>query len=102
MVVNLFFEKTVRIQMDRGHRVIDTGPYAHARHPGHVGFAGWILSAPLLLASCWAFLPAVVAVVAVVGIVIRTALEDRTLHAELPGYPDYAARVRSRLIPRVW
>jgi protein-S-isoprenylcysteine O-methyltransferase Ste14 len=99
MVVNLFFEKTVRIQMDRGHRVIDTGPYAYMRHPGYVGFAGWILSAPLLLASSWAFFPAVLAVV---GIVIRTALEDRTLHAELPGYPDYAARVRFRLIPRVW
>jgi protein-S-isoprenylcysteine O-methyltransferase Ste14 len=99
MVVNLFFEKTVRIQMDRGHRVIDTGPYAYVRHPGYVGLAGWILSAPFLLASSWAFLPAVLAVV---GLVIRTALEDRTLHAELAGYPDYAARVRSRLIPRVW
>jgi protein-S-isoprenylcysteine O-methyltransferase Ste14 len=99
MVVNLFFEKTVRIQMDRGHRVIDTGPYSYVRHPGYVGFAGWILSAPLLLASSWAFLPAALAAV---GIVIRTALEDRTLHAELPGYPDYAARVCFRLIPCVW
>jgi protein-S-isoprenylcysteine O-methyltransferase Ste14 len=86
MVVNPFFEKTVRIQTDRGHRVIDTGPYAYVRHPGYLGFAGWMLSA----------------VLAVVGIVIRTALEDRTLHAELPGYPEYAARVRFRLIPHVW
>jgi protein-S-isoprenylcysteine O-methyltransferase Ste14 len=99
MVVNPFFEKTVRIQTDRGHRVIDTGPYSYVRHPGYVGFTGWILSAPLLLASAWAFVPALLAVV---GIVIRTALEDRTLHAELPGYPEYAARVRSRLIPGVW
>jgi protein-S-isoprenylcysteine O-methyltransferase Ste14 len=99
MVVNPFFEKTVRIQTDRGHRVIDTGPYAYVRHPGYLGFAGWMLSAPLLLASAWAFVPAVLAVV---GIVIRTALEDRTLHAELPGYPEYAARVRFRLIPHVW
>ena len=99
MVVNPFFEKTVRIQTDRGHRVIDTGPYAYVRHPGYLGFAGWMLSAPLLLASAWAFVPAVLAVV---GIVIRTVLEDRTLHAELPGYPEYAARVRFRLIPHVW
>ena len=99
MVVNPFFEKTVRIQTDHGHRVIDTGPYAYVRHPGYVGFVGWILSTPLLLASAWAFVPALLAVA---GIVIRTALEDRTLHAELPGYPEYAARVRFRLIPGVW
>jgi protein-S-isoprenylcysteine O-methyltransferase Ste14 len=99
MVVNPFFEKTVRIQTDHGHRVIDTGPYAYVRHPGYVGFVGWMLSTPLLLGSAWAFVPALLAVVC---IVIRTALEDRTLHAELPGYAEYAARVRFRLIPRVW
>jgi protein-S-isoprenylcysteine O-methyltransferase Ste14 len=99
MVVNPFFEKTVRIQTEHGHRVIDRGPYAYVRHPGYVGFLGWIASTPLLLASAWAFLPVLLAVV---GIVIRTALEDRTLHAELPGYPEYAARVRFRLIPGVW
>jgi len=99
MVVNPFFEKTVRIQTDHGHRVIDTGPYAYIRHPGYLGFAGWILSTPLLLASTEAFVPALVAV----GLlVIRTALEDRTLHAELPGYAEYATRVRFRLIPGVW
>lgn len=99
MVVNPFFEKTVRIQTDHGHRVIDSGPYAYVRHPGYVGLAGWMLSTPLLLGSVWAFVPAVGALV---GIVIRTALEDRTLQAELAGYTDYAERVRSRLIPGVW
>ena len=99
MVVNPFFEKTVRIQTEHGHRVIDTGPYAYVRHPGYVGFAGWMLSTPLLLVSTWAFVPALVAVIA---LVIRTTLEDRTLHAELAGYPEYAARVRFRLIPGVW
>ena len=99
MVVNPFFEKTVRIQTDRGHRVVDTGPYAYVRHPGYVGFLGWILAAPLLLASVWAIVPALISVV---GLVIRTALEDRTLRAELPGYPEYAARVRFRLIPGMW
>ncbi len=99
MVANPFFEKTVRIQTDHGHRVIDTGPYAYVRHPGYVGFVGWMLSSPLLLASAWAFVPALLAVV---WLVIRTVLEDRTLHAELPGYAEYAARVRFRLIPGVW
>ena len=99
MVVNPFFEKTVRIQTDHGHRVIDTGPYAYMRHPGYVGFAGWMLSTPLLLASAWAFIPALISVVL---LVIRTELEDRTLHEELPGYAEYASRVRFRLIPGVW
>ena len=99
MVVNPFFEKTVRIQMNHGHRVIDTGPYAYMRHPGYVGFAGWMLSTPLLLASTWAFVPALISVVL---LVIRTMLEDRTLHEELPGYAEYASRVRFRLIPGIW
>ena len=99
MVVNPFFEKTVRIQKERGHHVIDTGPYAVVRHPGYAGFVGWIISAPLLLASAWAFIPALLAVV---GILVRTILEDRTLQAELPGYCEYAVRVRFRLVPGVW
>jgi protein-S-isoprenylcysteine O-methyltransferase Ste14 len=99
MVVNPFFEKTVRIQTDHGHRVIETGPYAYVRHPGYVGFTGWLFSTPLLLASTWAFVPALFAVI---GFVIRTALEDRMLHAELPGYAEYATRVRFRLVPGVW
>ena len=97
--MNPFLEKTVRIETDHGHRVIDTGPYAYVRHPFYVGFVCWMLSTPLLLGSTWAF---ILAVLTVVGIVIRTALEDRTLHRDLPGYADYAARIRFRLIPRVW
>ena len=99
MVVNPFFEKTVCIQTEHGHRVIDTGPYVYMRHPGYVGFSGWMLSTPLLLASTWAFVPALISVVL---LVMRTALEDRTLQEELPGYAEYAARVRFRLIPGVW
>ncbi len=96
---NPFFEKTVRIQSERGHHVIDTGPYRSVRHPGSVGMLAWILSFPLLLTSAWALLPAALAVI---SLVIRTALEDRMLQKKLPGYADYAARVRSRLIPGVW
>ena len=99
MGVNPFFEKTVRIQSERGHRVIDTGPYAYVRHPGYLGFFGWCLSAPLLLDSRWAFLPAILSVV---GLVVRTALEDRTLREELAGYEAYSKRVRYRLFPGVW
>ena len=99
MVVNPFFEKTVRIQTDHGHRVIDTGPYAYVRHPGYVGIVGWIISTPLLLASSWAFIPALITVLL---FVIRTALEDRMLQIELSGYTEYANKVRYRLIPGVW
>ena len=99
MVVNPFFEKTVRIQTDHGHRVIDTGPYAYVRHPGYVGIVGWIISTPLLLASSWAFIPVLITVLL---FVIRTALEDRMLQIELSGYTEYANKVRYRLIPGVW
>jgi protein-S-isoprenylcysteine O-methyltransferase Ste14 len=64
------------------------------RHPGYVGFSGWMLSTPLLLASTWAFVPALISVVL---LVMRTALEDLTLHEELPGCAEYAARVRFRI-----
>ncbi len=99
MVVNPFFEKTVRIQTDQGHHAIDTGPYAYVRHPGYVGFVAWMISTPPMLGSTSAFVPALLAVML---LVIRTALEDRMLRAELPGYAEYAARVRFRLVPRVW
>jgi protein-S-isoprenylcysteine O-methyltransferase Ste14 len=100
MVVNTHFEKTVRIQTDRDHRVIDTGPYALVRHPGYVcASLGIYLPLPLLLGSWWAFVPTGLAVA---WLVVRTALEDATLRRELPGYEEYAARVRWRLVPGVW
>ena len=94
---NPFFEKTVRIQHERDHHVIETGPYRFVRHPGYVGLVAWVLSFPLLLTSPRAFLPAGLTAIC---LVVRTALEDRTLHNKLPGYADYATRVRSRLVPR--
>ena len=96
---NPFFEKTVRIQRERDHHVINTGPYRFVRHPGYVGMIIWIMAFPPLLGSSWAFIPAAITVVA---LVVRTALEDRTLHTKLAGYPEYAERVRFRLIPRLW
>ena len=97
--VNRFFEPGVRIQTERGHHVVDTGPYAIICHPGY--FAACLLfpGIALALGSWWALVPAGFAVLL---IVIRTAWEDRTLHAELAGYAAYAKRVRFRLIPGVW
>ena len=99
MVENRFFSGVVRIQADRGHSVCDSGPYRIVRHPG---YAGNILPLPgmvLAFSSLWTLIPAAVALTVTV---LRTALEDRTLQAELPGYHDYAQRVRYRLIPGIY
>jgi protein-S-isoprenylcysteine O-methyltransferase Ste14 len=100
MLVNPFFEKTARIQTDRGHKVIDSGPYRYVRHPGYLGtIIGFILATPLMLGSWWSVVPAVLATL---NLVVRTALEDRMLLQELEGYKAYAKRVRYRLIPLFW
>jgi protein-S-isoprenylcysteine O-methyltransferase Ste14 len=100
MLANPFFEKTARIQNDRNHHVIDSGPYRYVRHPGYVGvIAGFILAAPFMLGSWWALVPAILSVV---SIVVRTALEDHMLLDELDGYKAYASRVRYRLVPYLW
>jgi len=89
----------VRIQLDGGHEVHTRSPYALVRHPGYVGTIGFFAAVPFLLGS-WLSLVPITAGVALH--VLRTALEDRTLLAELPGYRDYAARVRYRLLPGIW
>jgi protein-S-isoprenylcysteine O-methyltransferase Ste14 len=99
MLENKFFSGVVRIQKDRGHTVVSTGPYAWVRHPGYAGTLGVYLVTPLLLDSRWAFIPAVMLVVA---LVVRTALEDRTLQKELPGYKEFTQKTRYRLIPWIW
>lgn len=100
MTVNTHFENTARIQTDRGHRVIDTGPYRIVRHPGYCGtILGFVCPVPLLLGSWWAFIPTVLTAAI---LILRTYLEDRMLRAELTGYEAYAQRVRYRLLPGVW
>jgi protein-S-isoprenylcysteine O-methyltransferase Ste14 len=96
---NKFAEPTVRIQQDRGQTVVSTGPYAIVRHPLYTWSLFLISGLPLALGSYWSLVPA--ATFAIL-LVVRTALEDRTLHEELAGYPEYAARVRYRLVPGVW
>ncbi|MBC7251488.1 MAG: isoprenylcysteine carboxylmethyltransferase family protein [Anaerolineae bacterium] len=93
---NRFFSSMVRIQMDRGHMVCDSGPYRFVRHPGYAGNILALLGIVLALGSVWTLIPAAVALIIAV---IRTVLEDQTLQEELPGYRDYARRVRYRLIP---
>lgn len=100
MSVNPHFEKTVRIQADRDHRVIDTGPYRIVRHPGYLGFIPALSFAPpFLLGSWWAFIPAPAAAAV---LILRTALEDRLLRRELPGYEAYTRKVPYRLLPGLW
>lgn len=99
LIVNRFFSGVVRIQKERGHVVVDSGPYRLVRHPGYLGSVIGDLGIPLLLGSYWALIPALLTVGAVF---VRAALEDETLQDELPGYAEYARRTRYRLIPGVW
>jgi protein-S-isoprenylcysteine O-methyltransferase Ste14 len=98
-VVNRFFSGVVRIQTERGHHVISSGPYSFVRHPGYLGGLISLLATPLLLESLWGFVPVAVYITV---LVMRTALEDQTLQDELPGYRDYSQRTRFRLLPGVW
>jgi protein-S-isoprenylcysteine O-methyltransferase Ste14 len=96
---NPFLSEKVRIQTDRGQFVCTTGPYRYVRHPMYAGIVLFVFCIPLSLGSFYALIPAA-------GIaflfVLRTSLEDKTLHRELPGYREYAQRVRFRLIPGIW
>ncbi|MCC7207848.1 MAG: isoprenylcysteine carboxylmethyltransferase family protein [Anaerolineae bacterium] len=99
ILANPFFETTVRIQADREHRVVSSGPYRLVRHPGYVGLIVYFAGMPLVLGTWVAAIPALGLIAAMI---LRTALEDRTLQAELPGYADYARRVTYRLLPGIW
>ncbi len=99
LIENRFFSGEVRIQADRGHKVVSSGPYRWIRHPGYAGSLLTTLVIPLFLDSGWAFLPAVFSIIL---LVIRTKLEDEVLTNELEGYREYARRVRYRLLPGIW
>lgn len=99
MRANRFFSAVVRIQDDRGHRLIDTGPYAIVRHPG---YAGMIVFAPLSGLALGSWLSVAVAL-GYSGLILRRVLfEDRFLRQNLTGYDAYTGRVRYRLVPGVW
>ncbi len=99
LVANQFFSGMVRLQTDRGHHVVSSGPYRWIRHPGYAGAMITYLPTAILLDSTWAFVPATLIVII---LIIRTGLEDQFLQAELDGYRAYAARVHHRLLPGVW
>ncbi|MBB5211513.1 methyltransferase family protein [Microbulbifer hydrolyticus] len=99
LIENRFFFSVVRIELDRGHVVCDSGPYRIVRHPGYAGNMLALPSMALAFSSMWVLIPAAAALIITV---IRTALEDHTLKNELPGYRDYARRVRYRLIPGIY
>jgi protein-S-isoprenylcysteine O-methyltransferase Ste14 len=96
---NAFFSQVVRIQTERGHTVVTNGPYRFVRHPAYTGAVLLVLASPIMLGSWWALIPGVICAVLMI---VRTALEDRTLQVELSGYTVYAQRTRHRLLPGVW
>lgn len=99
LMENRFFSGVVRIQTERGHHVVDGGPYRWVRHPGYVGGLLAAFGTPILLDSLWTF---AVVVVYTAILILRTSLEDRTLQEELPGYAEYTQRTRYRLLPGIW
>jgi protein-S-isoprenylcysteine O-methyltransferase Ste14 len=99
MYVNRFFSSIPRIQSERGHSVITTGPYRFVRHPG---YAAALLAAVTSGIALGSWISTFIAPIALVGLVWRTMVEERMLQSDLPGYADYAARVRYRLVPGIW
>ncbi len=96
---NKFYARYVRIQKERGHYTITTGPYRIIRHPGYGGLIWFVLASAVMLESYWALIPSGVIVLL---LVIRTALEDKTLQEELAGYREYTRQTRYRLLPGIW
>jgi protein-S-isoprenylcysteine O-methyltransferase Ste14 len=99
MAANRFFVGMVRIQEEREHTVVKDWPYKFVRHPGYLGSLFFLVFTPIMLDSWWGLIPAILTC----GVVfLRTYLEDVTLKEELPGYQEYTAEVRFRLIPGIW
>ena len=96
---NTYLSRVVKIDVERGQEVITTGPYRVVRHPMYAAVILLVLCLPLALGSWLSLIPALLMVVL---LLVRTALEDETLHEELEGYPEYAARTRHRIVRGVW
>ena len=96
---NSFAAPLVKVQRERGHHVVSSGPYAWVRHPMYSGAILFFVGIPLLLSSGWGL---AISPLFIVLFAVRTGIEERTLTADLPGYGDYTARVRYRLLPGVW
>jgi protein-S-isoprenylcysteine O-methyltransferase Ste14 len=96
---NNFFSSVVRIQKDRGHVVCETGLYTVVRHPGYLGMIISLMGIPLITTSLWSIIPTLIAIIL---LLIRTSLEDKTLINELEGYLAYTKKTHSKLIPFIW
>jgi len=96
---NSFLSTVVRVQSDRGHKVVSTGPYHYVRHPMYAAMLIFIVGTSLLLGSWYGIL---VGMIFVAGFARRAVLEERTLRKELPGYEDYMTKVKYRIIPFFW
>jgi protein-S-isoprenylcysteine O-methyltransferase Ste14 len=99
MMTNNYFSAVIRIQSERGHRVIDRGVYSIVRHPGYAGMIPSMPFSGLALGSWWAF---AIGLAYSVLMLRRVLFEDAFLRSHLEGYPEYTTRVRYRLIPGVW
>ncbi len=99
MLENRYFSAVLRIQKDRNQTIVSTGPYRFVRHPAYIGGAFAFLFIPFILNSLWTLIPAGCIIL---GYLVRTAIEDRTLLAGLKGYAEYAQRVRFRWLPGIW
>ncbi len=99
MVVNEHFELTVRIQFDRDHRVVSTGPYAFIRHPGYASAVFGAMACPLVLRSVWVIVPVAAVTFLFIG---RIVMEERALRTGLAGYDEYTQKTRYRLLPGIW
>jgi protein-S-isoprenylcysteine O-methyltransferase Ste14 len=99
LLTNTFAAPVVKIQSERKHHVVSTGPYAFVRHPMYAGAIPIMVGTPLLLGSWYALLWALAMIVL---LAVRAVLEEKTLASELEGYAAYAARVRYRLVPGLW
>ena len=96
---NRFFSSVMRIQNDRGHTVCETGPYRFVRHPGYLGMIISWAGFPLLIGSIWSTIPVGIAIIL---LLVRTRLEDKTLIEELTGYSQYIQKTRPKLVPGLW
>lgn len=99
MKENTYLSRVVEIQKERQHKVITTGPYKYVRHPMYVGIIALFFCLPIALGSLYGLIPAAFMVI---GIIIRTHLEDKTLNKELQGYKEYAKKTKYRLLLGIW
>lgn len=99
IIVNVHYERFVRIQNDRNHQVVTNGPYKYIRHPGYAAAIVWNLTVPAIIGSVYAYIPTLIGIC---FLIIRTYLEDKTLQVELKNYDLYAKNVRYKLFPGIW